>query len=318
VAFHICNRFWEVAFSMKRTAFRAILPGAAFIFTMHSVAQAHVVCGDRVFPTTLTMDDPGVSDEFSLPTIVLTPTPSGESNSYGYEWDKTITEDLGFAVNGDYVTQRGATQNLNGWDNITLTLKDQHPCIKRHPHEELAWSVGVIRLIPGTGSAQLRDAGVIASVGSTAPTFYFGKGLGDLPAPYLRPLAITGEVGREFSDNPSAVPSAWNYAMSLQYSIPYLQQNVKAMHVSQFVARMTPLVEFALSSPDIGSPTGTIAPGILYDANTWQLGAEALVPATGATRQVQGTGFIIQFHMFLDAFYKSWFGKPMIDRNLWE
>lgn len=302
---------------MKRTAFRATLPIAAFILMMHSVAQAHVVCGDRVFPTTLTMDDPGVSDEFSLPTIVLIPTPSGASNSYGYEWDKTITEDLGFAVNGDYATQHGA-QNLNGWDNITVTLKDQHPCIKRHPHEELAWSVGVIRLIPGTGSAQLRDGGVIASVGSTAPTFYFGKGMGDVRAPYLRPLAVTGEVGREFSDNPSASPNAWNYAMSLQYSIPYLQQNVKAMHVSQFVSRMTPLVEFALSSPDVGSPTGTIAPGILYDANTWQLGAEALLPATAATRQVQGTGFIIQFHMFLDAFYKSWFGKPMINKNLWE
>ena len=73
-----------------------------------------------------------------------------------------------------------------------------------------------------------------------------------------------------------------------------------------------------MSSPDVGSPTGTIAPGILYDANTWQLGAEAIFPANGATRQGQGTGFIIQFHMFLDAFYKSWFGKPIINRNLWQ
>jgi len=295
-----------------------LLPAAAFIFMMHSVAQAHVVCGDRVFPTTLTMDDPGVSDEMSLPTIMLTPTPSGESNGYAYEWDKTITEDLGFAVNGGYLTQHGPTQSLNGWDNITVTLKDQHPCIARHPHEELVWSLGLIRLIPGTGSAQLRNGGVIASVGSTAPTFYFGKGLGDLPAGYLRPIAITGEVSRVFSDTPSASPNAWSYAVSLQYSIPYLQQNVKALHLSQFLTRMTPIIEFAMSSPDGGSPTGTIAPGVLYDANTWQLGAEAIVPATRATRQVQGTGFIIQFHLFLDAFYKSWFGKPLIKRNLWK
>jgi hypothetical protein len=58
---------------VRRKAFRAILPGAAFIFMMNSVALAHVVCGDRVFPTTLTMDDPGVSDEVSLPTIAMTP-----------------------------------------------------------------------------------------------------------------------------------------------------------------------------------------------------------------------------------------------------
>ncbi len=99
---------------MKRTACRAILPGAAFIFMMHSVALAHVVCGDRVFPTTLTMDDPGVSDEFSLPTITLTPTPSGESNSYEYEWDKTITEDLGFGVNGGYLAQHGHGTSTGG------------------------------------------------------------------------------------------------------------------------------------------------------------------------------------------------------------
>ncbi len=170
--------------------FFAAALAAAFLwlFMLHSVAQAHVVCGDRVFPTTLTMDDPGVSDEMSLPTITFTPTPDGESNSYGYEWDKTITEDLGFAVNGGYLTQHGPAQNLSGWDNITVTLKDQHPCIQRHAHEELAWSVGVVRLIPGTGSVQLRNGGVIDSVGNTAPTFYFGKGLGDvsgrLPAPY--------------------------------------------------------------------------------------------------------------------------------------
>jgi hypothetical protein len=73
-----------------------------------------------------------------------------------------------------------------------------------------------------------------------------------------------------------------------------------------------------MTSPDSGSPTGTISPGILYDSNTWQLGAEVVIPANGATRQGQGTGFIIQFHAFLDAYYKSWFGKPLINKNLWE
>ena len=140
-----------------------------------------------------------------------------------------------------------------------------------------------------------------------------------MPEPaYLRPLAITGEVSRVFSDAPSASPSAWNYAASLQYSMPYLQQNVKALHIPQFLTRMTPLVEVAMTSPDAGTPTGTISPGILYDAPTWQLGAEAVIPANRATRQGQGTGFIIQYHLFLDAFYKSWFGKPLINRNLWK
>lgn len=297
----------------------ALVAVLAFIVITRTTAQAHVVCGDRVFPTTLTMDDPGVSDEISLPTITLTPTPTAQSNSWGYEWDKTITEDLDFAVNGEYVTQRNPSQHFAGWDNITVTLKDQHPCIARHPHQELVWSVGLVREIPGTGAKQLRDAGVIDSVGNTAPTFYVGKGLGDVAAGYLRPIAITGEVSRVFSDTPSESPSAWAYSASLQYSMPYLNQNVKALHVSQLLTRLTPLVEVAMTSPDSGgTPTGTISPGLLYDAPTWQLGAEAIIPANGATRQQQGTGFIIQYHLFLDTFYKSWFGKPLIKKNLWE
>jgi hypothetical protein len=297
----------------------ALVAALTFILTMRTAAQAHVICGNRVFPTTLTLDDPGVSDEMSLPTITLTPTPTAQSNSYEYEWDKTITEDLGFGVNGGYLTQRSPSQHLVGWDNISVTLKDQHPCIERHTHQELVWSIGVVREIPGTGSKQLRNEGVIDSVGNTAPTFYFGKGLGDAGAGYLRPFAITGEVSRVFSDSPALSPSAWTYAASLQYSMPYLQQHVKAQNISQFLTRLTPLVEVAMTSPDSGgTPTGTLSPGVLYDANTWQLGAEAVIPINGATRQGQGTGFIIQYHQFLDSFYKSWFGRPMINRNLWK
>ncbi|HEY1974946.1 MAG TPA: hypothetical protein VGG89_00185 [Candidatus Baltobacteraceae bacterium] len=287
------------------------------MLVMRSTAQAHVVCGDRVFPTTLTMDDPGVGDEVSLPTIGWTPTPGGQSNSYGFEWDKSITEDVTFAINDDYVTQRGAGQHLAGWDNVQLTLKDQHPCSDVHPHQEFVWSVGLVREIPGTGSAQLRNAGAIGSVGNTSPTFYFGKGFGTA-SPYLRPFAITGEISRSFSDTPSQDPNAWNYAFSLQYSMPYLQQNVKAQNITPWFTRLTPLVEMSWTSPDQGTPTGTIAPGLLYDAPTWQLAGEAVFPATKATSQGQGAGFILQYHVFLDTFYKSWFGKPIIKTNLWK
>src|ERR1700756_5861002 len=71
-------------------------------------AAAHVVCGNRFFPATLTMDDPGVGDELSLPTIQYLPipaagdTPPGHSVDYGYEFDKRFTQDLGIAINGDY------------------------------------------------------------------------------------------------------------------------------------------------------------------------------------------------------------------------
>jgi len=86
---------------MRQPFFIGICALAVSTLISHTAAQAHVVCGDRVFPTTLTLDDPGTSNELSLPTITFTPTMSSENNVYAYEWDKLITDDLGFAVNGD-------------------------------------------------------------------------------------------------------------------------------------------------------------------------------------------------------------------------
>ena len=177
--------------------------------------------------------------------------------------------------------------------------------------------MGVVRDLPVSGSKQLRDAGIIGNIGTTSPTLYFGKGFGNA-AGYLRPFAITGEVSRDISDSPILSPSGWSYAASFQYSMPYLQQNIKALPIPQWITRLTPLIEVAMSSPDSGgTPTGTIAPGLLYDAPSWQLGAEAVIPANDVTKLQQGTGFIIQYHLFLDTYYKSFFGRPLVKTNLW-
>lgn len=306
---------------MKRTLWCAAALAAVVWLGASPNARAHAVCGNRVFPATLTMDDPGIGDELSLPTIQYLPIPAtggnsaGHSVDYGFEWDKTITRDLGIAINDDYFTRHGSTQNLHGWDNLTVTLKDELPCWDAH---EFLASVGVIRNFARTGSSQLINAGAIGNVSTTAPTLYLGKGLGDLPIGYLRPFAVTGELSRQFSDSPEVSPNSWAYAASLQYSVPYLQQHVKALNLPAFMGRLIPLIEFSYSSPDHGTPTGTIAPGVLYEGNTWQLGAEALIPANTATRQKQGAGFIVQVHFFLDDLLPNSLGKPLFDKDLWQ
>ncbi len=223
---------------------------------------------------------------------------------------------MGFAINGDYLVQHGAGQNpLHGWDNLTLTLKDKFLCLEP---SELMMSLGVERDFARTGSSQLRNAGAIDTTSSTSPTFYVGKGLGDLPIGFVRPLALTGELGYQISDSPGASPNQWNYAASLQYSIPYLQQHVKALDIPDFAKHLVPLVEVSMSSPQNGLTTGTIAPGILYEADTWQAGFEVLIPANRATRQSQGVGFMLQFHLFIDDVMPFTLGKPLFDRNLWQ
>ena len=291
---------------MKRWLVAALPAAASLVFA--PTAWAHAVCGDRVFPATLTMDDPGVGDELSLPTVQYAPIPNsaggGSGTTYGYEWDKTITEHFGISVAGSYVTQRSGGASIKGWDNIEVGLKDEFYCSNAN---EFMASIGVSREFAGTGSSSV----TAGSISSTSPNFFFGKGLGDLQVGYLRPLAITGTLGYAISDSPSAQPNEWDYALSLQYSIPYLQQHVKDLGLPGYIAGLTPLVEVSLSTPRGQPTTGIVSPGFLYDADTYQLGIEAKIPINAVTRQSQGIGFIAQVHFFLDDIFPKSLGKPI-------
>src|SRR5437763_6963587 len=69
-----------------------------------SPALSHTIVGNRVFPATLAIDDPGVNDELSVPTFSYFPN-ADNSNNYNFlfEWQKTITKDLSFFI-GDTFT----------------------------------------------------------------------------------------------------------------------------------------------------------------------------------------------------------------------
>ena len=111
-----------------------ILPVAALAcagMLIHlSPATAHAVCGSRVFPVTLTLDDPGVADEMTLPQLVYTrsaadggPGP-GHDTSVQFEYDKRLTDEFGFAFNDDYnINQQNNAKTETGWDDLTVTAK---------------------------------------------------------------------------------------------------------------------------------------------------------------------------------------------------
>ena len=143
-------------------------------------ASAHGIAGDRVFPATIVIDDPAVGDELSLPTFSTIHNSATNGNvgsrefDYGAEWDKTITEDLGVNFNFDYtVLNFDDGTNASGWQDPAFTLKYK---LYVNPEHEILTSVGVIRTFGGTGSSTVDNP-----IGSTTPTIYVGKGLGDLP-----------------------------------------------------------------------------------------------------------------------------------------
>jgi hypothetical protein len=305
-------------------------------------ASAHAIAGARVFPVTLTIDDPGVADEASIPTFTVQRQgasgdlgPGWEYN-LGAEFDKRITQNFGLGVSDAYTIQTArGSKTQTGFQNLTAIAKYQ--AWINGPHEAIV-SLGVIREFGRTGTSHIGAD----EYGSTTPTVYFGKGMGDIPVSWLRPFALTGTFGYTIADKKlkavagsdsgsdsgteagvTGIPALqfnsgnanrWVGGLSLQYSLPYLRSQVRDYGLPEFVNRLTPLVEVAWSSPaSKPSELGTqlvVAPGVIYSADSYQVGIEALIPANRASGR--NVGIITQFHLFFDDLFPNSLGKPLI------
>src|SRR6476469_1025367 len=85
------------------TAFMSVVTSALLIIP--SLASAHSIAGDRVFPATMAVDDPGVGDEANLVYgHQRVPGDGGDQsiNTFNFEYDKLITPRLAFSVTGSY------------------------------------------------------------------------------------------------------------------------------------------------------------------------------------------------------------------------
>jgi hypothetical protein len=299
-----------------------------------SPLYAHAVCGSRVYPVTLTLDDPGVADELTLPQVTYTreaadggPGPSHDTN-IAFEYDKRLTEDFGFGFNDDYnINQQNNAKTQTGWDDFSMTAK-WAKCID--PDADLQIGFGVIREFGRTGTSHIGSD----EYGNTAPTVYLGKGLDEIPFPMLQPLQFTGELSYVIADKElkqfnvtdqrtglvttqanNGYANAWSGAFSVQYSIPYLQNQIKDFGLPEPFAHLIPVAEFTWSSTaksSGGDPTSwTLAPGVIYLRSWYQVGLEALVPLNKAA----GTnlGAIVQVHFFIDDLYPRGIGAPLVD-----
>jgi len=313
---------------------RAGLSGLAIALIPLSPGVAHEIVGNRFFPATLGIDDPGVNDELSLPTVDSFKTgdvPPVRQRDISAEFSKRITEDFAVSFGSTYTflgpidpTAAGA----NGFQNLDTTFKYR---VFRNPEHEFVMSVGLSVEWGGTGA----DNVGAEAFNHYTPNLYFGKGLGDLPdaLSWIRPAAITGQVsysipGRNSttifgvdpdSGNPTVDtqfhPRVLNWGGTIQYSMPYLKSAVVDLGLPDFVNHLIPLVEANLQTP-VGNTltsgtmtTGTINPGVIWVGNTFQVGVEALIPIN---RQ-SGTniGVIAQLHLYLDDIDPHGIGKPI-------
>jgi hypothetical protein len=265
-------------------------------------ATAHGVVGDRFFPATIASDDPFAADELALPTIAL----GDHEEDYDFEYTKTILPHFAVSLEGGYVNAHSPGEpNASGWDNLEITPTWQ---FVTDADSEFVASAGMSFEIGGSGSRAVAD-----TFTTYTPKFLFGKGFGDLPdsMALLRPLAVTGVVGY-------AIPGTGDesrtveWSGALEYSLLYLQNNVRDEGFSNIVAHLTPVVEFAMQTPTDaggGGTTGTINPGLLWSGQYTQLGIEAIVPANHASGD--NIGVLMQLHFYMDDIFPHSLGTPI-------
>jgi hypothetical protein len=320
---------------MSIRLWRAALPGFAIALVPLTPSAAHEIVGNRFFPATLGIDDPGVNDEMSLPTVANFHTgddPSFRQRDISAEFSKRITEAFAVSFGSTFTSLKppgGPTgMGASGFQNFDTTFKYR---VFRDPVHEFVMSVGVSIEWGGTGA----EAVGAEPFNHYTPTVYFGKGFGDLPdtLSWIRPVAVTGQVGysipaRNFTTtfgidpdtgDPTVDtqfhPRVLNWGGTVQYSMPYLKSAVIDLGLPEFVNHLIPLVEATLQTPVANTlssgtlTTGTINPGVIWVGNTFQIGVEALIPIN--RQSGTNVGVIAQLHLYLDDIDPHGIGKPL-------
>lgn len=314
---------------------RAGLSGLVIALIPSSPTAAHEIVGNRFFPATLGIDDPGVNDELAFPTVSSFKTgddPSFRRRDISTEFSKRITDAfaVSFGATHSHFNPPGgpAGMGASGFQNVDTGFKYR---LLRDPEHEFVMSVGLGIEWGGTGAKSIGAE----SFNIYTPSLFFGKGLGDLPdtLSWIRPVAITGQIGYSipgrssttaFAVNPGTGdptadtefhPRVLNWGGTLQYSMPYLKSAVVDLGLPDFINHLIPLVEANLQTPVANTltsgtrTTGTINPGVIWVGNKFQFGIEALIPIN--RQSGTNVGVIAQLHFFLDDIDPRGIGKPI-------
>ena len=276
---------------------------------------AHGWAGERFFPATILTDDPFVADETSLPQVSLNPPGLDDSQLTNIEIDlsKRITRDIGFTIGDEW--QRLRSPGVTSVGGLgPLRTGAQYQLFIDGPRQAL----GLLGLNVTWGHTGRAAVGA-PDFTTLSPTFDFGKGFGDIPRSltYLRPFAITGNLGFDFPTQATTAgvpnPNNFAYGFAFEYSFPYMECCVKDIGLRPPFSQLIPLVEVSFTTPISRAPAnqtmGTIQPGIIWAGPYFQIGAEAIIPANRFTGH--GYGGVVQLHFYLDDIFPRSIGRPV-------
>jgi len=308
--------------------FSHVAVAAAVVGLIPLVANAHCVVGARFFPATLSVDDPCVADELSLPTVASFKhgdDPSAREVDISAEFSKRITDTFGVSIGSAWtrLSPPGAP-SVTGSQNLEASFKWQ---FLTQPAREFVASAALVVEFGHSGSATVGAE----SFSVYTPTLYVGQGFGGLgdDLRMARPFALTGQIGYSIPSNSSSTtvdpesgmsetelhPKFLTYGGSLQYSMPYLKANVVDLGLPDFLDHLIPIVEAQFETPVANyhgtgiATTGTVNPGVIWIGKYFQVGLEAIVPINRASGT--GVGVLAQLHLYLDDIFPTTIGKPI-------
>ena len=217
----------------------------------------------------------------------------------------------------------------SGFQNLETTFKYR---VYKNPEHEFVMSLGLNIEWGGSGA---QDIGADRFTTYT-PTLYFGKGLGDIPVEWIRPFAVTGQIGYAIPGASSKTtfdpdtggdvadteffPRVLVWGASLQYSMPYLKSSVVDLGLPDFFNHLIPLVEASLQTPVSNTlpsgtvTTGTVNPGVIWVGQSFQAGVEAMIPVN--RQSGTSVGVIAQIHFFLDDIFPNSIGRPLLSNAI--
>lgn len=304
------------------TCLRVLALALLFASVPFSEAFAHCFVGARFLPATLVTDDPCVADQLSLPTVAWSRNadmPPAAEWDVSAELSKRITEDFSISIAETWTHIRGpGGPTMAGFNNLETTV--QYQLFKDGEHE-FADLLGLTVEWGGTGAI---NSGIATPWSVLTPTYYFGKGFGDLPeeAGWLRAFAVTGQIGYQIPSRSFDVvqgvpiPQVLAWSGSIQYSLPYLKSEVRDYQLPDFINHLIPIVEFQMQTPvanNFGNSfvtTGTINPGVIWVGSYFQVGLEAMIPVN--RQSGTGIGVIGQLHLYLDDMFPDTIGRPLL------
>jgi hypothetical protein len=295
-----------------------VAAGVACVTTFSATtASAHGFAGPRFFPATVATEDPFAADELALPTMSWFKEDGVNTTAYSLEYSKRITSNFALSFGGTYLRLAPEGEpKAYGFENIEIGAKYQ---LAVDPVRETIFSIGVEAELGGTGTEHIGAQGFSV----ITPALFFGKGFGNLfdATSFMRAFAITGSIGLaipteahtvdefgEVEENPNAIA----LGLALEYSLPYLQSQVRNVGLGAPFDRLVLVTELNLNTPfdrGGGKTTGTINPGLLWAGQSIQVSAQAIIPWNQASGHT--VGFLAELHFYLDDIFPTSLGRPI-------